>query len=134
MSLEPINPPNWKPPVGYSNAMLSTGGRMLFLAGQVAFDENQNIVGEGDLTAQFEQVMKNIQSVVETAGGAMTDIARMTIFVQDKDDYIARCQDLGGLYRSYFGKHYPAMTLVEISRFYEPGVLLEIEATAILDQ
>jgi enamine deaminase RidA (YjgF/YER057c/UK114 family) len=134
MSLEPINPPGWKSPIGYSNAMLATGGRILFLAGQVAFDAEQNVVGEGDLTAQFEQVMKNLQTVVETAGGALTDIARMTIFVQDKDDYIARGRKIGGIYRAFFGDHYPAMTLVEIARFYEPGILLEIEATAVIGE
>lgn len=133
MPLEPLNPPGWKSPIGYSNAMLATGGRILFLAGQVAFDAEQQVVGEGDLTAQFEQVMKNLQTVVEVAGGKLTNIARMTIFVQDKDDYIARGRELGGVYRSYFGDHYPAMTLVEIARFYEPGILLEIEATAVLD-
>ncbi len=134
MSLTPINPPGWKSPIGYSNAMLSTGGRILFLAGQVAFDADQQVVGEADLTAQFEQVMKNLQTVVETANGTLTNIARMTIFVQDKDDYIARGREIGDVYRSFFGNHYPAMTLVEIARFYEPGILIEIEATAVLDQ
>ncbi len=128
----PINPGQWKKPVGYSNAMLSEGGRILWLGGQVAFDEKARVVGRGDLAQQFEQVCKNIETVLKEAGGTTEDVVRMTIFVADKDDYIARGKQIGKIYRYYFGDHYPAMTLVEISRFYEEGVLLEIEATAVL--
>ncbi len=127
-----INPPKWKKPIGYSNAIKTTGGSTVYLAGQVAFDKDFNVVGKGDLVAQFEQVMKNLATVMETAGGSLQDIVKLTIFVADKDDYIAKQKEIGSSYRWHFGKHYPAMTLVEISRFYEEDVLLEIEGIAVL--
>lgn len=132
--LEIINPKSWKKPVGYSNAILvHRPGKTLYLGGQVAFDEKFNVVGQGDVVKQFEQVMKNIGTVLEAAGGTTKDIVKMTIFVKDKDDYIAHAKEIGVSYRWHFGDHYPAMTLVEISRFYEPEVLIEIESIAVLD-
>lgn len=128
-----INPPHWKKPIGYSNAVLAEGGKTLYLGGQVAFNENAEVVGVGDLVAQFRQTLSNLKTVCETAGGRLDQVVKLTIFVADKDDYIKKGKDLGAIYREYFGRHYPAMTLVEISRFYEPGVLLEIEGIAVID-
>lgn len=130
---EIINPKAWKAPQGYSNAVKVTGGRTLYLGGQVAFNEKLEVVGEGDLVKQFEQVMKNLETVMKSAGGFLNQIVKLTIFVQDRDDYIANAKEIGRIYRYYFGKHYPAMTLVEVARFFEKEVLLEIEGIAILD-
>ena len=132
MTMKIINPKKWKKPIGYSNAIKTDGGNMVFLGGQVAFDPDFNVVGKGDLVAQFEQVMKNLATVMEAAGGTLQDIVKLTIFVQDKDDYLAKSKEIGSSYRWHFGTHYPAMTLVEISRFYEEDVLLEIEGIAVL--
>lgn len=126
-----VNPPEWKKPIGYANGIVAAGGRTLYLAGQVAFDAEAKVVGEGDLVQQFRQVMKNLRAVCETAGAKLEHIVKLTIFVKDKDDYIAKGRELGKIYREFFDRHYPAMTLVEISRFYEPGVLLEIEGIAV---
>ncbi|MCB9832696.1 MAG: RidA family protein [Planctomycetes bacterium] len=133
--LEVINPKGWRKPIGYSNAILvHHPGKTLYLGGQVAFDENCEVVAKGDLVGQFEQVMKNITKVLETAGGSTRDIVKMTIFVQDRDEYQRQAKAIGTSYRWHFGDHYPAMTLVEISRFYEQDVLIEIESIAVLDQ
>ena len=128
-----VNPPEWKKPVGYSNAMATRGGRTLYLGGQVAFDAEANVVGAGDLVAQFAQTIENIATVVRAAGGTLEDIVKLTIFVQDRDDYRAKGREIGAIYREHFGKHFPAMTLVEVARFYESEVLIEIEGIAVLD-
>ena len=131
--MEIIQPEGWDKPIGYSNGILVEGGRTLYIAGQVAFDEKAQVVGVGDLVAQFEQVLRNIRAVCETAGGSLQDVVKMTIFVGDKDDYLAKVKEIGAVYRAYFGNHYPVMALVEISRFYEQDVMLEIESVAVLD-
>lgn len=128
-----INPPEWKKPVGYSNAMATRGGRTVYLGGQVAFDGEANVVGAGDLVAQFAQTIENISTILRCAGGTLEDIVKLTIFVQDRDDYRAKGREIGAIYREHFGKHFPAMTLVEVARFYETEVLIEIEGIAVLD-
>ena len=132
MNFEIINPEQWPAPVGYSNAILVPPGKQtLYLGGQVAFDETGAVVGAGDLVAQFRQTLANLKTVCECAGASLSDLVKLTIFVQDRDDYRAKGRELGRIYREFFGKHYPAMTLVEVARFYESEVLLEIEGTAV---
>src|SRR5947199_9232541 len=82
-----INPPALARPSGFSHGILVTGGRLLFVAGQTASDAEGRIVAPGDLVAQYRQVLHNLQTVVEAAGGQMQDIAKITIFVRDRDDY-----------------------------------------------
>lgn len=130
--IEIINPEEWKPPVGYSNAIAARGERTLYLGGQVAFDEKAVVVGVGDLVAQFRKTIENLETVVRAAGGTLENIVKLTIFVQDRDDYKAHGRELGAAYRERFGKHFPAMTLVEVARFYETDVLIEIEGIAVL--
>ena len=127
-----VNPPEWAPPVGYANGIVSAGGRTLWIAGQVAFDAAGQVVGKGDLVTQFEQVLSNIQAVVSCAGGTLQDLVKMTIYVQDRDDYRRRVKEIGAIYRRFFDRHFPAMALVEIARFYEDDVLVEIESVAVL--
>ncbi|MEZ6197727.1 MAG: RidA family protein [Planctomycetota bacterium] len=128
--MEIVNPEEWAPPVGYSNGVVAEG-RFLFLGGQVAFDEAGRVVGVGDLAAQFERTLANLETVCRSAGTSLSRIVKLTIFVQDRDDYRARGKELGAVYRRYFGRHFPAMTLVEVARFYEPEVLIEIEGLAL---
>ncbi|MEE9391584.1 MAG: RidA family protein [Planctomycetota bacterium] len=128
-----INPKEWPKPIGYSNGVVASGP-MLYLGGQVAFDTKGEVVGEGDLVLQFEQVMKNLQTVCKAGGSSLKDVVKLTIFVQDRDDYKAKGRELGAVYRQYFGRHYPAMTLVEVARFYETKVLIEIEGIAVADR
>ena len=127
-----INPPTLARPGGFSHGILVTGGRLLFLAGQTGSDAEGRIVAPGDLVAQYEQTLRNLQAVVEAAGGKIQDITRITIFVRDRDDYLAHLKQLGKVHRSFFGAYYPATALFEISRFFQDEALIEIEGLAVL--
>jgi enamine deaminase RidA (YjgF/YER057c/UK114 family) len=130
----PVNPPSLMKPVGYSHGYEVTSGRFLFIAGQVAKDAAGQVVGRGDLVAQFRQVCDNLRTVVTAAGGRMTDVVKLTLYVIDVDDYKKRTREIGVVYREYFGKHFPAMTLVGARDLYdrEDGCLIEIEGTAVI--
>ena len=128
-----INPPHLARPRGFSHGILTTGGRMLFLAGQTASDAKGQIVAPEDVVAQYEQILHNLKAVLEAAGGTMQDIVKITIFVRDRDGYLAHLKQLGRVHQSFFGTHYPATALFEISRFYQDEALLEIEGIAVLD-
>jgi len=128
-----INPPALARPRGYSHGILVTGGRLLFLGGQAALDAEGQVVAPGDLVAQYEQVLRNFKTVVEAAGGKMQDIVKINIFIRDRDDYLAHLKQLGKVHRSFFGDYYPATALFEISRFFQDGVLVEIEGMAVID-
>jgi enamine deaminase RidA (YjgF/YER057c/UK114 family) len=127
-----LNPPSLARPSGFSHGILVDGGRLLFLAGQTASDASGHIVNPGDIVAQYAQVLHNLQTVVEAAGGTMQDMVQMTIFVSDRDDYRAHLRPLGTVHRAYFGNHYPATALLEISRFFQDGALIEIEGIAVI--
>ena len=127
-----INPATLAQPTGFSHGILVTGGRLLFLAGQTASNAEGQIVASGDLVAQYERVLRNLQTVVEAAGGKMQDIMKMTIFIRDRDDYLAHLKPLGRVHRSFFGVYYPATALFEISRFFQDDALIEIEGIAII--
>ncbi len=132
MSLVAINPKSLGAPKGYSNGMLApVGGRLLFVAGQIGWNSEQQIVS--DLFAkQFEQALRNLISVVREAGGGPEHIARLTIYVLDKQAYLDDLKWVGAAYRDLMGKHFPAMALLEIQGLVEDGALLEIEGTAVL--
>jgi enamine deaminase RidA (YjgF/YER057c/UK114 family) len=127
-----INPSTLPRPRGFSHGILVTGGRLLFLAGQTGSDATGQIVAPGDLVAQYEQTLQNLKTVVEAAGGTMQDIMQITIFVRDRDDYLAHLKQLGQVHRSFFGEYYPATALFEISRFFQDEALIEIEGLAVL--
>ena len=127
-----INPPTLARPTGFSHGILVTGGRLLFLAGQTASNAEGQIVAPGDLVGQYEQVLRNFQTVVEAAGGKMQDIMKMTIFIRDRDDYLAHLKPLGSVHRTYFGAYYPATALLEISRLFQDDALIEIEGLAVI--
>jgi enamine deaminase RidA (YjgF/YER057c/UK114 family) len=132
MPKEIINPPELAPPKGFNHGFLTQGGSILFLAGQDGSDGDGRIVAPGDLLAQFEQVLENLQSVVTAAGGAMEDIVKLNLFVKDRDDYKARLKELGQVYRRYFGDHYPAMALFEVNGFFRSECLIEMEGFAVI--
>lgn len=126
-----INPPTLARPSGFSHGILATGGRMLFLAGQTASDKEGRIISD-DLVIQYEQVLRNLQTVVEAAGGTMQNIVQITIFVRDRDEYLANLKPLGKVHRAFFGSYYPAIALLEISRFVQHEALIEIQGIAVL--
>jgi enamine deaminase RidA (YjgF/YER057c/UK114 family) len=127
-----IDPEELGAPKGYSNGVLTAAGsRLLFVAGQVGWDAGQRIVG-GGFVAQFERALANVVTVVEAAGGRPEHIARMTFYVADRTLYRESLSEIGAVYRRRMGRHYPAMTLVEVAALLEEGALVEIEATAAL--
>jgi len=128
-TLEVLHPPGWAPAVGYANGIAVSGGRIVFVAGQVGWDAQQRFASD-DIVAQFAQALRNVLAVVEAAGGESGDIARLTLYVLDRDEYAAARGEIGRHYRELMGRHYPAMTLVEVRGLLEPGARLEIEATA----
>jgi enamine deaminase RidA (YjgF/YER057c/UK114 family) len=132
MNARSINPESLGTPRGYSNGILApAGGRLLFVAGQIGWNAEQKLVGEA-FSEQFAQALANVLEVVREAGGAAEDVARLTIYVTDKREYAAELRAVGERYRSLMGKHYPAMSLVEVQALLEPGAKVEIEATAVL--
>lgn len=132
VSKEVLNPPAWKKPRGYSNLVKTTGGTMLFAAGQGASDAEGHLVGEGDICRQYEQILQNIQEVMAAGGARMTDIVRLTIYCTDRDTFLAKGKECSQIYKKYFGDYYPASTLVEIKKLFFDSMLLEIEATAVI--
>jgi enamine deaminase RidA (YjgF/YER057c/UK114 family) len=127
-----VDPPDLGPPRGYSNGILVRPGRsLLFVAGQVGWDARQQLVGDG-LVEQFAQALANVLLVVAEAGGSADDVVRLTLYVVDREEYVRSRGEIGRHYRQLMGKHYPAMTLVEVSALLEPGARVEIEATAAI--
>jgi enamine deaminase RidA (YjgF/YER057c/UK114 family) len=129
---EVINPEALGAPKGWNHGMLApAGGRLLFVAGQTARDEKGRIIA-ADLVAQWERALSNVLAVVGAAGGGPEDIGRLTIFVTDRDAYLASLKPLGEMYRRLMGRHYPAMALVQVAGLVDEGAVVEIEATAVI--
>ncbi len=127
---EVIHPENWAPTKGYANG-IAAQGRMLFVGGQIGWNEDQ-VFEAHDFVGQTEQALKNIVAVVSAAGGAPADLVRLTWFVTDKAEYLAKQKEIGAVYRAVIGRTFPAMTLVVVSSLLEEAALVEIEATAVL--
>ncbi|TNJ41226.1 RidA family protein [Phaeobacter sp. B1627] len=128
MTHKTIHPEGWAAAKGYANGMLTPGG-VLHIGGQIGWDENKTFVSD-DFIGQMRQALKNIVAIVEAAGGEASDVARLTWFVTDKQDYLARQAEVGAVYREVFGKHFPAMSMLIVAGLVEDRALLEIEATA----
>lgn len=118
------------PARGYSHGLAATG-RLLFVAGQIGWDQGGRIVSDR-FADQFDQALANVIAVVTAAGGTPDTIARMTIYVVDKAEYLKAQREIGDRYRARMERHYPAMTLVEVKSLLEEGARVEIEATAVL--
>lgn len=133
MTFKLINPAALGQPRGYSNGVLTdAGGRLLFVAGQVGWNREQTIVSE-DLVAQFDRALENVVAVVTEAGGRPDQIARLVLYVTDKEDYQLHLKEIGESYRARMGKHFPAMVLVEVKSLLEDRAKVEIEAVAVLN-
>jgi enamine deaminase RidA (YjgF/YER057c/UK114 family) len=132
MAFTVINPQSLGTPSGYSNGLLTdTGGRLLFIAGQIAWNEKQQIVS-GDFVEQFDRALGNVIAVVNGAGGKATDIARLIIYVTNKIEYRERTKEVGERYRKHMGKHFPAMVLVQVAGLVDDAAKVEIEGMAVL--
>jgi enamine deaminase RidA (YjgF/YER057c/UK114 family) len=126
-----INPPSLARPSGYAHGVLSSG-TLLFLAGQTGMDATGRIAAPGDLVAQFRQTLANIKVVLDEAGGQMSDVVKLTMFVTDKHAYHDQLKPIGAAYRDFFGRYYPAMTLVEVKSLFDDAALIEIDGIAML--
>jgi len=127
-----INPSELGSPRGYSNGLLvESNGRLLFIAGQIAWDQNQQIVSD-DFVEQFDRALANVISVVKEAGGNPTNITRLGIYVTAKHEYMERTKQVGDAYRKHMGKHFPAMVLLEVKSLLDDAAKVEIEGIAVL--
>jgi enamine deaminase RidA (YjgF/YER057c/UK114 family) len=126
---EILHPASWKRTPGYSNGVAASG-RMIFLAGQIGWDGDQQFVGDG-LVAQTAQALRNIVDLLSEAGARPEHIVRLTWYVTDRDEYLANQRQLGDVYREVIGKHFPAMALVQVVALVESRAKVEIEATAV---
>ncbi|EAP77440.1 RidA family protein [Roseovarius nubinhibens] len=128
MTHEIVQPEGWKPAKGYANGVLSQSGT-LYVGGQIGWTADQ-VFESHDFIGQMEQALRNIVDVVEAAGGQVGDITRLTWFVIDKAEYLARQREVGEVYRKVLGRHFPAMSMLIVAGLVEDEALLEIEATA----
>jgi enamine deaminase RidA (YjgF/YER057c/UK114 family) len=131
MKMTIVNPVSLAEPRGYNNGVLCEGGSLLFVAGQIGWDRLRRIVSD-DFAEQFQQALENVLAVVREAGGNPASISRLLIFVTDKREYLSATKAIGVSYRLLMGKHYPAMTLVEVSSLLEETAKVEIEALAVI--
>ena len=130
MALTTVNPESLAKPRGYSHGMKGRGD-VLFVAGQIGWDRGAVLVS-ADLATQFGQALDNVLDVVWAAGGSAESVARMVLYVTDKEEYRSRSKDIGAEYRRRMGRHYPAMTLVEVKGLVDEGAVVEIEGTATI--
>jgi enamine deaminase RidA (YjgF/YER057c/UK114 family) len=132
-SRENINPETLAAPRGYQNGVKTSGGKLVFVAGQIGWDKNAQVVSD-DFVAQFEQAFFNVLEVVKAAGGTSEHLTQMTIFVTDKKVYIEKAREVGQVWRKLAGKNYPSMALVEVKALLEDRAQVEIQAMAVVPE
>jgi enamine deaminase RidA (YjgF/YER057c/UK114 family) len=127
-----LQPPGWAPPRGYANG-IAARGTLVFVGGQVGWNAAQAFDSD-DFVAQARQALANVVAVLAEAGARPEHVVRLTWYVVDRDEYVAALRALGAAYREVMGRHYPAMSAVEVSRLVEPRARVEIEATAVVPE
>ena len=125
-----LQPPGWKAPRGYANGVIARGA-LIFVGGQIGWNAQQQFESD-DFIAQTRQALLNIRAVLEAGGAGPQHMARMTWYVVDKVEYVARLKELGPVYREVMGKNFPAMTCVQVAGLVEDRARIEIEVTAVL--
>jgi enamine deaminase RidA (YjgF/YER057c/UK114 family) len=125
-----LHPKSWKQTKGFANGIVAEG-RTVFLAGQIGWNAEQKLESL-DFVDQARQALANVVALVEEAGGRAEHVTRMTWFVVDKQEYLSRLNDLGKAYKAVMGRHFPAMTLIQVVALVEDDAKVEIEATAVL--
>lgn len=128
--MQVLQPPNWPRPNGYSNGVVAEG-RMVFVAGQIGWDGSRAFRSD-DFVDQLRQAFENTLAVLAEAGAGPQNVVRMTWYITDKREYLDRLKEIGAVYRSLMGQHYPAMTLVEVRALLEDRAKVEIETTAVV--
>ena len=130
--MKSLLPPGWPRPKGYSNA-ISARGRMIVTAGVVGWDEQEHFTSN-TLPGQFEQVLKNIVAILAEDGAGPEHLVRLTCYVTSIEAYLASLAEIGEAWKRTIGRHYPAMALVEVVRLVESQAMVEIEATAVVEE
>ncbi|CCK26819.1 pyrimidine utilization protein C [Streptomyces davaonensis JCM 4913] len=131
MTAERVNPPELSPPTGFSHAVVATGTRLVFLAGQTALDADGKVVGE-TLPEQFEQALTNLLTALRAAGATPADLARVTVYATDVAAYRTHAPELGVIWRRLAGRDYPAMAVLEVVRLWDHQALVELDGFAVL--
>lgn len=122
-----INPPTLVPPAGYSHVVEASGGRTLYVSGQIAVDRTGAVVGAGDLRAQTQRVFENLQAALAAAGATLEDVVKITVFMTD----VSQVATFREVRDRYLRQRAPASSLVEVSRLVRPELLIEVEAVAV---
>jgi len=125
-----LHPKDWAPTKGFSNGV-DAEGRQVFVAGQIGWNAQQEIVSD-DFVAQVDQALRNIVDILAEAGARPEHLVRLTWYVTDKREYLARAREVGQAYQRVIGRHYPAMTLVQVAALLEERAKVEIESTAVV--
>ena len=131
MAPQVLHPPGWAPQIGYANGISVPAGRIVFAAGQVGWDAQQKFHSE-DLVPQFEQALKNVIAVLAEAGAKPGDICRLTAYCIDKPAYLAGRRELGRIWKSLIGSHFPAMSMIFVADLLDHPAKIELEATAVI--
>ena len=127
-----LQPPGWAPPVGYANG-IAARGTVVFVAGQVGWDAAQKF-HSADIVPQFEQALRNVLAVLAEAGGRAEHICRITAYCCDKSAYLAARPQLGRIWKTLMGKHFPAMSMIFVSDLLDAPGKIELEATAVIPE
>jgi enamine deaminase RidA (YjgF/YER057c/UK114 family) len=127
-----LQPPNWPRPKGYSNG-ISARGRMIFTAGVIGWDEGQNFHSP-DMVEQFASALRNVLAILAEDGAGPQHIVRMTVYVVGIDHYRSNLGQIGEAWKAIMGRNFPAMALVEVKNLVEPAAVVEIEATAVIEE
>jgi len=133
MDMERINPSGLAQPSGFSHAVSAPAGRLVFLAGQIGMDRDGQ-VAPGGVVAQFEQALSNLLAALAAAGGHPSDLASLTIYLTDVEDYQAHGKEIGAVWRRLAGSDYPAMAGVGVTRLWLPGAVVEIQGIAVVSR
>ncbi len=131
MSIERVNPSALAAPSGFAHAVIATGGRLVFLAGQTALDPSGAIVGD-TVAEQFEQALVNLLTALAAAGGQPGDLASLTVYAVDLADYQLHGREIGAVWRRLAGRDYPAMAAIGVSRLWDPAALVEVQGYAVV--
>ena len=128
--MQVLHPKNWAPAKGFANG-IAVSGRQIFVAGQIGWNAEQCFESD-DFVAQAEQALANIVAVLAEADAGPEHLVRLTWYITDKREYLARLAEVGQAYRHVIGRHFPAMTLVQVAALLEERAKIEIEATAVV--
>jgi enamine deaminase RidA (YjgF/YER057c/UK114 family) len=131
VTTERVNPPELSPPAGFSHAVVATGSRLVFLAGQTALDADGKVAGD-TLPEQFTRALTNLLTALRAAGGTPADLARVTVYATDVAAYRTQARELGRIWRELAGRDYPAMAVVEVARLWDERALVELDGFALL--